>query len=101
MNKITKLSLGGLVALGLLVGTAPLPAMASPGCVTQQEFKKIRNGMSKAQVAKLVGTKGKLFSAAGSGSYRFEIRSYKACTEFGAVSIGFMGGKVSSKTGLF
>jgi hypothetical protein len=57
--------------------------------------------MTKARVAKLVGTKGELFSAAGSGRFKFEIRSYEACTEYGVVSIGFMGGKVESKTGIF
>lgn len=86
---------------GLVGAVAPLPALATPGCVDQSEFKKIKNGMSKAKLAKLVGTNGELVSAAGSGRYKFEIRSYEACTEFGVVSIGFMGGKVESKTGIF
>lgn len=101
MNKVAKLSIVGLVLVGLFGVTAPLPAVASPGCVEQSEFKKIKNGMTKNRVAKLVGTKGELVSAAGSGRFRFEIRSYDACTEFGIVSLGFMGGRVESKTGIF
>jgi hypothetical protein len=101
MKRITKLSIAGLVIAGLVGVVAPLPAVASPGCVDQSEFKKIKNGMTKARVAKLVGTKGELFSAAGSGRFKLEVRSYDACTEFGIVSIGFMGGRVESKTGVF
>lgn len=101
MRKITKLSIAGLVIAGLVGAVAPLPAVASPGCVDQSEFKKIKNGMTKNRVAKLVGTKGELFSASGSGSFRFEIRSYTACTEFGVVSLGFIGGRLESKTGVF
>jgi hypothetical protein len=101
MKRLGKLSIAGLVLAGLIGASAPLPAVATPGCVEQSEFKKIKNGMTKARVAKLVGTKGELFSAAGSGRFKFEVRSYEACTEYGVVSIGFMGGKVNSKTGIF
>ena len=101
MKRLAKLSIAGLVLAGLVGAAAPLPALATPGCVDQSEFKKIKNGMTKTKVAKLVGTKGELFSAAGSGRFKFEIRSYEACTEYGVVSIGFMGGKVQSKTGIF
>jgi hypothetical protein len=101
MKRLGKLSIAGLVLAGLVGAAAPLPALATPGCVEQSEFKKIKNGMTKARVAKLVGTKGELFSAAGSGRFKFEVRSYEACTEYGVVSIGFMGGKVNSKTGIF
>ena len=101
MKRLAKLSIAGLVLAGLVGAVAPLPAMATPGCVDQSEFKKIKNGMSKAKLAKLVGTKGELVSAAGSGRYKFEVRNYEACTEFGIVSIGFMGGRVESKTGIF
>jgi hypothetical protein len=101
MKRLAKLSIAGLVLAGLAGAAAPLPALATPGCVDQSEFKKIKNGMTKTKVAKLVGTKGELFSAAGSGRFKFEIRSYEACTEYGVVSIGFMGGKVESKTGIF
>jgi hypothetical protein len=101
MKRLAKLSIAGLVLAGLVGAAAPLPALATPGCVDQSEFKKIKNGMTKARVATLVGTKGELFSEAGSGRFKFEIRSYEACTEYGVVSIGFMGGKVQSKTGIF
>ena len=101
MKKIVRVFLGLIISFGLILGSTAMPASAEPGCATQAEFKKVKNGMNKKQVAKLFGTKGELFMAAGKGRYRVEVRSYTACTEFGSVSIGFTGGKVDSKTGLF
>jgi hypothetical protein len=57
--------------------------------------------MTEVQVKNLTGTNGTVFTAAGSGQYRIVIRSYKACTKYGAVSISFMGGKLQSKSGVF
>jgi hypothetical protein len=91
----------GFLALALSFGASALPAAADPGCVTQAEFKKIKNGMTKKRVAKIFGTPGEVFSAAGKGRYRVEVRNYEACSEFGAVSVGFIANKVESKTGFF
>lgn len=91
------------IALALI--SALLIAGASPAladsCVSSSEFSKIRTGMSELQVKNLTGTNGTVFTAAGSGKYRIVIRSYKACSKYGAVSISFMGGKLQSKSGVF
>ena len=96
MKKIVLSILVALAFAGGLVG----PAHAD-SCVSSAEFGKIRNGMTEAQVKSLTGTNGTVVTAAGSGKYRIVIRNYKACTKYGAVSMGFMGGKLSSKTGVF
>lgn len=71
------------------------------GCVTRGEFRRAKKGMTKARVAKVFGTKGKRAAISSGGGYTFEIRSYKTCTPYGAVSIGFENGKLSNKTGIF
>lgn len=101
MKKIAKIAATGLLVLSLTAVTSAPATYAASACVSKAEFKKLKNGMTKAKVKSITGTGGTLVSAAGTGSFRIEIRSYKACTQFGAVSIGYMGGKLNSKTGIF
>jgi hypothetical protein len=101
VKKTLKIISALLISAGLILGTTAIPASAQPGCVTQEEFNKVKNGMKKKKVAKLFGTKGELFSAAGKGRYAIELRNYTTCTEYGSVSVGYIGGKVESKTGFF
>lgn len=101
MKKILRVFVGLVMSFSLILGFTAIPANAEPGCVTQAEFKKVKNGMTKKRVAKLFGTKGEQFAVSGKGRFRLELRSYTACSEFGSVSIGFIGGKVDSKTGFF
>ena len=91
-----------LTAMGLILGSMSfsLPAHADT-CVSSSEFGRIKNGMTEAQVKSLTGTNGTVFTAAGSGKYKIVIRSYKTCTKYGAVSISYMGGKLTSKSGVF
>lgn len=97
---ITVLSAFALATSISLFGSVG-PANAASACVSQAEFGKIKNGMTIAKVKSLTGTNGTLTSAAGKGSYRVELRSYKACTKYGAVAISYIAGKVSAKSGLF
>lgn len=100
-----KLIAGGLLAmattttLGLAAPTAE--AADTPGCVSQKEFKQVKKGMSKKAVARIFDTKGKREVISKGGGYTFEIRSYKTCAQFGAVSIGFSNGKLDNKSGIF
>ena len=97
-------SIVGVVAgLSLVLsGVAAAPAaMASKGCVTAQEFAKAKTGMTPAQITKLFGTKGKETTRSEILDTVLSIRSYKTCTQFGAVSISFQDGKLQSKTGIF
>lgn len=95
---VASLAIAGLVFGG--VATAPA-ASASKGCVTQEEFAKVKPGMSTAQVAKIFGTKGKVTTQSSGFGTTIAIRDYKPCTQFAAVSILFENGKVQTKTGIF
>jgi len=88
------------MVLAALFGSTVAPASAD-SCVSSSEFSRLRTGMTESQVGALTGTNGTVFTAAGSGKYRIVIRNYKTCTKYGAVSISFMGGKLSSKSGVF
>lgn len=94
-----KLAIVALV-LSTIVGPSISSATAD-SCVSSSEFSKLRNGMTESQVKSITGTNGTVFTAAGSGQYRIVIRNYKTCTKYGAVSISFMGGKLSAKSGIF
>jgi hypothetical protein len=87
--------------LGLVVATLGIAPGVADTCVSNNEFSKIRNGMTESQIKRLTGTNGQVVSAAGAGKNRIVIRNYKACTKFGAVSILYWGGKVNSKSGIF
>jgi outer membrane protein assembly factor BamE (lipoprotein component of BamABCDE complex) len=89
-----------------LVPASSSQASGTPGCATHAEYKQLRKGMTHARVAHILGTSGKRESYAQSGGYAFEIRSYKACSQFSVVTIGFdknPGGvlKLSNKTAVW
>lgn len=100
MKKTLAFAASGALALGTILGVSVAPASADT-CVSKAEYGKIKNGMTVAAVKALTGTNGTSFSSAGSGKYKVEIRSYKTCTKFGSVSLGFLGGKLNSKAGVF
>jgi hypothetical protein len=57
--------------------------------------------MTISQVKKIWGTNGKRDSYSKVGSSSAEVRSYKACSQFGAVAVSFMDGRVAAKSGVF
>lgn len=87
----TVLSLG----LGTVGATAAEAAAPAPkGCVTKAEYKKVKNGMTKAKVHKIFGTKGIRVT----NSNGVEGRGYVTCTSRkGGVGVVYSGGKVVSK----
>ncbi len=70
---------------------------ARSGCVTYSEFKKVKNGMTKKQVAQTFGTNGKLEASSEGGGYKFEIRGYNGCTQYSYVTVSFTNGRVDGK----
>lgn len=89
-----------LVSPTVFVPVASADASVSPassGCVTYAEFRKVKNGMTKGQVAKIFGTKGKLEASSEGGGYKFEIRGYDGCTQYSYVTVSFTNGKVDGK----
>ncbi|GLY31573.1 hypothetical protein [Kineosporia sp. NBRC 101731] len=71
----------GVVAT-LVVGGASSAdaAVKNTSCVTNAEFGKVKVGMSKAQVAKVIGGNGTRASyETNAQGYGEEVRTYKAC----------------------
>ena len=64
-------------------------ANRTPGCVTQSEYKKAKKGMTPQKVKSLFSTNGKREARADFDGYVSEIRSYKTCSKYSAVSISF------------
>lgn len=97
-----KLVAGGVCALAVAVVAPVQPVQAAPAaevrCATKSEYRKIKNGMAKAQVARIIGYGGKKF-------YRFDIyetREYAACTsDSGFVMVSFERGKVTDKSAVW
>ena len=95
---VASLAVAGLTLCGLAMAPA---ASASKGCVTQQEFAKAKPGMSTSRVAQLFGTRGTVMSEASGFGTTIIIRDYKACTQFGAVTVLFENGKLQTKSAVF
>lgn len=109
MNKHVATLTASLVLAGGLTLAAPATATAGDahdtarraGCVTQGEFAKAKKNMTKKRVHAIFGTKGTRSAISSGGGFTFEIRSYKTCTPYGAVSVGFENGRLSSKSAVF
>lgn len=94
---------GSIAALGLILGgVAVAPAaQASKGCVTQAEFAKAKPGMTQKRIKKLFGTNGKVSAKSSSFGITITMRDYRACTQFGAVSLLFQNGRLETKSAVF
>lgn len=89
---------------------APAPQGSSPsrtpdnsagGCVSPSEFASAREGMSVAQVSELFGVSGTVTAESSAFGTTVVLRDYPACTEFGAVSVVFTDGRLTSKAAVF
>ena len=86
----------------LLGGTVIAAAPAqSAGCVTPKEFARAKAGMSMSQVHRIFGTKGRESARTEGYGITIVIRDYDACTQFGAVSVLYENGVLSTKSGVF
>lgn len=73
----------------------------SSGCVTAAEFGSVREGMTVSQVESIFGATGTVTATSSAFDTTVELRDYPACTEFGAVSLVFTNGTLTSKAGIF
>jgi hypothetical protein len=71
------------------VQTANAATNRSPGCVTRAEYRSVHKGWTKARVTKTFGTAGHREAIARSAGYGSEVRSYKTCSTYSAVSVAF------------
>lgn len=91
MKKVIATACASLALLAGSVAVAPTASAANrtPGCVTKAEYKKAKKKMTKKQVANLFGTNGKREVLVESDGYASEIRSYRGCSKYSVVVIGF------------
>lgn len=91
-------------AAGMIATLAPATAAQAadtPGCVTRAEYGAVKKGFTKARVANIFDVAGKRQAFATSGGFTSEIRSYKTCQRFSAVSIAYDNGKLSAKSAVW
>lgn len=102
---------GGLVVLGFVVlialgvfAASELDGDVNPAGrpngveMTLVEFDEIQNGMTLAQVEKIVGGEGALMSTAGNGAFETALYTWEGSGTFGAnANVTFQGGEVIGK----
>src|SRR5688572_3955510 len=97
-RRLAALVLAPVLAVGVTLGTA-MPASAdTPGCVTRKEYRAVTKGMSKSAVHAKFDTAGKRQAIATTSGYTVEIRSYRTCSPYSAVSISYENGRLSAKS---
>ena len=81
-----------------LSGPAAAPASAdTSGCVTKDEFHKVKRHMSKHRVKRIFDTGGRQEFRSG----RYSSREYNACRRFGSVWVDYKSGDVSGKMAIW
>ncbi len=71
------------------------------GCVDRGEYRAAKKGMSPAKIKRMFGTNGTRDAISQGGGHKVEIRSYRACTRFGAVSLSFTNDKMDDKVAVW
>lgn len=67
------------------------------GMATLAKYNKIKNGVSYAQVKKIMGSSGTELSRAGSGQYETVMYMWKAADGVSNMNVTFQGNKVLAK----
>jgi hypothetical protein len=78
-----------VMAAGGAVATAPSASADTENCVTRSEYRRVDRGTPKSRVHRIFDIDGKRQAVARSGGYVSEIRSYRTCSEYSAVSISY------------
>ncbi|WP_148572747.1 hypothetical protein [Nocardioides caldifontis] len=102
-----KLLTAVLAAAAITVAVPASTASAdTPGCISRAEFKQVKKGMTLAKVKQIADTNGKRDVFSTGGGYSFQVRSYRTCSPYSVVTVGFdkrgrNPWKVSSKFGVW
>ena len=72
-----------------LVVAPPAEAADTPTCVTRAEYRAVSRGMTKARVHQIFDIAGHRDAISWAGGYGAEIRSYRPCSRYSAVSIAY------------
>ena len=84
--------LATVLGASCLVALPEVAASAAGGCVSKAEYKKVKQGMTRPQVKKVVGTGGRSRGRTeASQDYIIEKRTYRVCTSRkGSAELGFV-----------
>ena len=89
----TALAAGAIAPLGAATAADPAAGSdraATAGCVSKAEFRKLKNGMTIAQVKRLTGTNGRQVTKTALPEGKFVVgRAYKACAPREGVGLAF------------
>jgi len=81
------------LAIAVPVAIVGIPTSANadtPGCVTRAEYRAVSKGMTISKVASIFDTSGtRQAISTTSGGYASQVRSYKTCAAYSAVSIAY------------
>ncbi|MBZ5735733.1 outer membrane protein assembly factor BamE [Nocardioides sp. TRM66260-LWL] len=72
-------------------------ASAGQGCITPAEYAKVKRGMTKAQVQRVVGSNGVQDWSRRTGGHTYEERFYSACRGLGGAVMTFRDGRLNLK----
>jgi len=99
MKKLTRLAIAGVVAFGLTGMTVPAAHADTPGCVSKQEFRKVKDGFKKRRVHRIFDTRGRQTSIFRVGGETYESREYKPCSDrkYGFVWVDYVNGRLDAK----
>lgn len=89
--------LTAVLAAVTFAALATAPFAKAEGCASKAEFKKVERGMSRARVAGIFDTDGKLQFRSG----QFMSRTYKTCARYATVSIDYKSGFVTKRFGFW
>ena len=70
---------------------------SSSAAISKEKYEQIKNGMTKAEVEKILGGPGEEMSSSSSGGYSFAMYQWKG-ESFSAITVMFSNGKVSTKS---
>jgi Domain of Unknown Function with PDB structure (DUF3862) len=73
------------------------PTNTSSAAISKEKYEQIKNGMTKAEVEKILGGPGDEMSSSSSGGYSFAMYQWKG-ENFSAITVMFSNGKVSTKS---
>lgn len=90
-----------LLGAACLVGVAAPAEAAQRSCVSVSEYRQVDRGMTRRSVHRLFDTGGRRVAFYSTGVFSSEIRRYRGCPRFSAVSVSYRNGRVRAKSAIW
>lgn len=88
VNRTAALAAAALAA-AVLVPAGAASANTTPTCITRPEYRQVKKGMTLLRIKHITGIAGHRMAIATSGGYSTQIRNFKTCSPYSAVSMSF------------